>query len=39
VSDALLIKQYQQASRLLAESKYSRILLSEKFAGIVKAAV
>ena len=39
VSDAQLLKQYQQASRLLAESKYSRILLSEKFAGIVKAAV
>ena len=39
VSDTHRLKQYQQASRLLAESKYSRILLSEKFAGIVKAAV
>ena len=39
VSDAHRLKQYQQASRLLAESKYSRILLSEKFAGIVKDAV
>ncbi len=33
VSDGHLLKQYQQASRLLAESKYSRKLLSEKFAG------
>jgi glycosyltransferase involved in cell wall biosynthesis len=39
VSDLQLLKQYQQASRLLAESKYSRKLLSEKFAGIVHAAL
>ena len=39
VSDVHLLKQYQQASRLLAESKYSRKMLSEKFAGIVRAAI
>jgi len=39
VSNVYLLKQYQQASRLLAASKYSRKLLSEKFAGIVEAAL
>jgi len=39
VSNVYLLKQYQQSSRLLAESKYSRKLLSEKFAGIVQAAL
>ena len=39
VSDVHVLKQYQQASRLLAESKYSRKFLSEKFAEIVKAAL
>jgi glycosyltransferase involved in cell wall biosynthesis len=39
VADGSLLKQYQQASRLLAESKYSRKLLGEKFAGVIKAAL
>ena len=37
VLDAGKLKQSQQASRLLAETKYSRRLLSEKFAAIVAA--
>ncbi|HEX6226360.1 MAG TPA: glycosyltransferase family 4 protein [Chryseolinea sp.] len=39
ITDGLLLKQYQQASRLLAESKYSRKLLGERFAGLIKAAL
>lgn len=37
VLDAEKLRQCQQASRLLAETKYSRELLSEKFAEIVRA--
>jgi glycosyltransferase involved in cell wall biosynthesis len=34
VNSAERLKKFQQASRLLAESKYSRAILSKKFAGI-----
>jgi glycosyltransferase involved in cell wall biosynthesis len=36
LSDTGKLKQYQQAARLLAETKYSRKLLSEKFADIIR---
>ena len=39
VSDPKKLAQYQQASRLLAESCYSRILLSKKFAEIFKIGI
>jgi glycosyltransferase involved in cell wall biosynthesis len=34
-----LLLQYQRAARSLAEKKYSRPMLSEKFAAIVKSAI
>ncbi|WP_276367909.1 glycosyltransferase family 4 protein [Chryseolinea sp. H1M3-3] len=34
ISDSQRLKQYQQASRLLAESAYSRKILGERFASI-----
>lgn len=35
LDDRELLKQYQQAARLLAERKYSREMLSKQFCGIV----
>jgi glycosyltransferase involved in cell wall biosynthesis len=35
IEDPEMLKRYQQASRVLAESKYSRRMLSEKFVNIV----
>ena len=35
LDDRNLLKQYQQAGRLLAERKYSRKLLSEKYCGLI----
>jgi glycosyltransferase involved in cell wall biosynthesis len=38
IEDHQLVKRYQPASRLLAESKYSRKMLREKFAQLIKGA-
>ena len=37
LSDTTRLKQHQQASRLLAESRYARKILGEKFANILRA--
>jgi hypothetical protein len=36
ISDKNLLAEYQQAARQLAEKKYSRIILSEKFVNLFK---
>jgi glycosyltransferase involved in cell wall biosynthesis len=39
IADKLLLKKYQDAARKLAETKYSRKILSEKFSKIILESV